>query len=112
MKTIQVTKLEKQVLESLAGGMYAELGYSDVGIDDIAQDTGLDRKVIRGVASSLIKKGLITIDDREPEGYKNQMDMHIWYLTSETQGLVERWVGLTDWWHEGEIQKVLLEVKD
>jgi predicted transcriptional regulator of viral defense system len=77
MKTIQVTKLEKQVLEALASGMYAELGYSDMGIADVAEETGLDRKILRGVAGSLEKKGLISIDDRESEGYKNKMDMHI-----------------------------------
>ena len=112
MKTITVTKLEKQVLEALAGGMYAELGYSDVGIDDIHHATQIPRKVLRGVAGSLQKKGLISIDDRESEGYKNQMDMHIWYLTSETQGLVDKWVGETEWYNPEPVQKVLLEEKD
>lgn len=112
MKTIQVTKLEKQVLEALAEGMYAELGYSDMGIAEIASATGLDRKVIRGVAGSLQKKGLISIDDRESEGYKHQIDMHIWYLTSETQGLVERWVDQEDWFTKTSVEKVLLEEKN
>ena len=92
MKSIQVTALEKQVLEALAKGMYAEWHYSDMGIAEIAEDTGLDRKVIRGVAGSLRKKGLIDIDDRADEGYRNQPDMHIWYLTEKTEGLVEHWV--------------------
>ena len=112
MKTITVTKLEKQVLEALASGMYAELGYSDMGIVEVAEETGLDRKVLRGVAGSLQKKGLISIDDRESEGYKNQMDMHIWYLTSETQGLVDKWVGQSEWYNPEPVQKVLLEEKD
>ena len=112
MKTITVTKLEKQVLEALASGMYAELGYSDVGIDDIHQDTQIPRKVLRGVAGSLQKKGLISIDDRESEGYKNQMDMHIWYLTPETQGLVDKWVGQTEWYNPEPVEKILLEEKD
>jgi hypothetical protein len=112
MKTLQVTKLEKQVLEALASGMYAELGYSDMGIADIHQDTQIPRNVIRGVASSLIKKGLISIDDRESEGYKHQMDMHIWYLTSETEGLVEKWVGQEDWFRKTAVEKVILEVKE
>lgn len=111
-KTITVTKLEKQVLEALANGMYAELGFSDMGIEEIAEETGLDRKVIRGVAGSLQKKGLISIDDREGEGYKHKMDMHIWYLTSETEGLVEHWVGQEDWYRKTIVQKVILEVKD
>lgn len=109
---LEVTKMEKQILESLAQGMYAELGYSDMGIDDIAKDTGLDRKVIRGVAGSLIKKDLISIDDREGEGYKNQMDMHIWYLTYQTQGLVEHWVGEERFWDNLKVQPVTLVEKN
>lgn len=112
MKTIQVTKLEKLTLEALAKGMYAELGYSDMGIAEVAQDTGLDRKVLRGVAGSLEKKGLISIDDRSSEGYKNQMDMHIWYLTAETEGLVDHWVGQEDWFRKTVVEKVELVEKD
>jgi hypothetical protein len=112
MKTIQVTKLEKQVLEALASGMYAELGYSDMGIAEVAEDTGLDRKVLRGVAGSLEKKGLIFIDDRESEGYKNKMDMHIWYLTPETQGLVDKWVGQTEWYNPEPVVKAILVEKE
>ena len=108
MKTIKVTSLEKQVLESLAQGMYAELGYSDMGIEEIVQDTGLSPKVIRGVGSSLVKKQLIYIDDRDGE-YKNDPTMHIWYLTSETQGLVENWVGDEDYITKGLVEKVILE---
>jgi hypothetical protein len=109
MKNIKVTKLEKQVLEVLAQGMYAELGYSDMGIVEVAEGTGLDRKVLRGVAGSLEKKGLISIDDRSGEGYKNQINMHIWYLTPATQGLVEHWVGQEDWFNKTTVEKVMLE---
>jgi hypothetical protein len=109
MKNIKVTKLEKQVLEALAEGMYAELGYSDMGIEDIAMATGLTHNVLRGVAGSLNKKGLISIDDRESEGYKNKTDMHIWYLTSETEGLVEHWVGEENWFNKTVVEKVILE---
>jgi hypothetical protein len=112
MKTIQVTKLEKQVLEAVALGMYAELGYSDVGIDDVAHTTKIPRNILRGVAGSLQKKGLISIDDRESEGYKNQMDMHIWYLTPETEGLVDEWVGEQHWNSDQIVEKVVLEEKD
>lgn len=110
--TIKVTKLEKQVLEALAAGMYAELGFSDMGIAEVAQATGIDRKIIRGVAGSLEKKGLIYIDDRSSDGYKNQMDMHIWYLTPETEGLVDHWVGQEHWHKPIPVPKVILEVKE
>lgn len=114
MKTITVTSLEKKVLESLAQGMYAELGFSDYGLPELREDTGLSSKVLRGVASSLIKKGLISIDDREGSWGINpkDTDMHIWYLTDETFGLVDEWVGQETWYHNKIVEKVLLEEKN
>ena len=109
MKTIKVTKLEKQVLEAMALGMYAELGFSDVGIEEVENDTQIPRNVLRGVAGSLEKKGLISIDDRASEGYKHKTDMHIWHLTSQTEGLVDKWVGETAWWHPEAVEKIILE---
>ena len=93
MKTIAVTKLEKLVLEALAKGMYAELGFSDMGLPELREDTGLTNKVLRGVGSSLVKKGLVSIWDREGDWGVNprDVDMHIWYLTPQTQGLVDHW---------------------
>ena len=104
MKTIAVTKLEKLVLEALAKGMYAELGFSDVGLPELREDTGLTNKVLRGVGSSLVKKGLVSIWDREGDWGVNHSDadMHIWYLTPDTQGLVDHWV------EEGGLEKVVL----
>ena len=94
MKTIEVTGLEKQVLEALAGEMYAEPGFSDAGIDEVVGITGLTSRVVRGVASSLIKKGLLDIDDRDGEWGINPNDtsMHIWYLHGDAWGLVPHWV--------------------
>lgn len=113
MKKIQVTKLEKQVLESLAAGMYAEFGYSDMGIEEVSRDSGIPRNILRGVAGSLEKKGLISIDDREGEGYKHKVDLHIWYLTSETQGLVDHWIGESSWFSPySVVEKVILEEKE
>jgi hypothetical protein len=109
MKTFRVTKLEKQVLEALASLMYEELGFSDAGHLEVAEATGLTPRVIRGVASSLVKKGLIDIDDREGEGYKNNPEMHIWYLREKVMGLVPHWVGQEDWLTKFEIEEVVLE---
>ena len=89
MEAIKVTQLEKQVLESLANNMYAELGFSDAGYPELREDTGLTNKVLRGVVSSLVQKGLIDI--WEGDCHKN-VDMHIIYLTEKTQGLVPHWV--------------------
>jgi predicted transcriptional regulator len=86
---IKVTELENKVLQAMVQGMYAERGFSDIGIEEIAEDTNLSPKVIRGVGSSLVKKGLIYIDDRDGE-YSNP-NMHIWYLDSKLEPLVEHW---------------------
>jgi DNA-binding IclR family transcriptional regulator len=110
MTTIQVTKLEKQVLEVLAKGMYAELGFSDMGYPELREDTGLTNKVLRGVVGSLSKKGLVSVDDRDGSwGIDSKdVDMHIIYLTEETLGLVEHWVGEEDYFNKTVVEKVLL----
>lgn len=95
--TLNVTKLEHQVLTALAAEMYAEYNFSDAGLEEVQAATGLSSKVLRGVASSLIKKKFIWIDDREWEGYKNNVNMHIWYLTDLTAGLFPEWIGESDY---------------
>jgi hypothetical protein len=91
--------------------MYAELGFSDMGIEEVSEDSGIPHNILRGVAGSLEKKGLISIDDREGEGYKNKTNMHIWYLTSQTQGLVKSWVGQKSWNSEV-VEPVTLSIKE
>ena len=105
MKTLNVTKLEAQVLQEIANGMYAEPGFSDFGPSDI---TGIEMRILRGVLGSLEKKGFIDIDHRETEGYKNQPDMHIIYLTGGAEGLVEHWVGESIGWTEELTEKAQL----
>ena len=94
MKTITVTGLEKKVLEALANEMYAEEGFSDAGLGEVVRGSGLSVNVVRGVQSSLIKKGLIDIWDRVGDYGVNHRDpyTHIWYLTEQTKGLVPNWV--------------------
>lgn len=92
MLTIKVTQLEKQVLEALAKNMYAELGFSDAGYLELREDTGLTNNTLRGVIGSLVKKEMVYVDDRVDEGYGNNTDMHIIYLTEKTDGLVKHWV--------------------
>lgn len=107
MTTLKVTELEKKVLEALANEMYAELGFSDAGLDEVEKATGLPASIIRGVQSSLSQKGLIELYDRKGEMGINHKDprMHIWYLTEKTNGLVKHWVD------ENDIEPVTLEVQ-
>ena len=60
---LKFTALETRVMESLIDGLYAEPGFSDVDAHDISRQTGISTKSIRGVLSSLVKKGIIFIDD-------------------------------------------------
>ena len=65
---ITFTELEQQVLDALIGGLYAEPGYSDVDAKDLSRETGIPTSAIRGVLSSLIKKGVIFIEDTNTYG--------------------------------------------
>lgn len=58
-----LTVLEKQTLQVIIDGLYAEPGFSDMDVNDLVRPVGKSSRVLRGVLSSLIKKGFIFIDD-------------------------------------------------
>lgn len=60
---IELTQLEAQVLKSLINQLYAEAGFSDVDAKDIANDTKVSIKSVRGALGSLVKKNIISIDN-------------------------------------------------
>jgi len=60
---LNLTEMETATMESLISLLYAEPGFSDVDAKDLSKDTGIPMNSIRGVLSSLTKKGLIAIDD-------------------------------------------------
>lgn len=62
MSNLTLTELEDQILQALIGQLYAEPGFSDVDANDLANATGISTKIIRGALSSLIKKGVVTIE--------------------------------------------------
>jgi hypothetical protein len=63
LQSLHLTESETAALTSLISNLYAEEGFSDVDVNDISQDTGIPTKSLRGTLSSLIKKGIIQIDD-------------------------------------------------
>ena len=63
LAALHLTEMETSTMESLISLLYAEPGYSDVDAKDLSKDTGIPVNSIRGVLSSLTKKGLIDIDD-------------------------------------------------
>lgn len=60
-----LTEMEKQVLTALINSLYAEAGFSDVDANDLSKATNIPTKMIRGVISSLVKKGICYIDKAE-----------------------------------------------
>ena len=82
---LQLTDLETQVLENLINNLYAEPGFSDVDAKDISHSTGIPMKSIRGVLSSLVKKGIVHLEETDSYGAPEQfvliylMDSH-YYL--------------------------------
>jgi len=65
---LNLTELETKTLTSFIDGLYAEPGYSDVDVNDIAHDINVSTKSIRGALGSLVKKGIVTIDTND-SGY-------------------------------------------
>ena len=82
--SLKLTDLETQVLEVLIDGLYAEPGFSDVDVHDIARAiTTLPTKIIRGVLGSLVKKGIITIDRNGSDYDIIYLNQDYWYMHPE-----------------------------
>jgi hypothetical protein len=64
----KLTALEEQALSSLIKGLYAEPGFSDMDANDIAKDSGIPTRKLRGVLASLVKKEYIFIEPTENWG--------------------------------------------
>jgi len=60
-----LTIFEKETLQALINELYAEPGFSDVSATDIGNIINLPTMRLRGVLSSLVKKGYIQIDDND-----------------------------------------------
>ncbi len=77
---LSLTALENQALECLINNLYAEPSFSDVDANDISRQTKIPMKSIRGVLSSLTKKGIITIDDNGAGFQIVYLCEQFWYL--------------------------------
>lgn len=81
MENLNLTELEKTFLDALIKELYAEAGFSDVDINDIASETGISTKILRGVQASLVKKGIIDVELCSDERYwLIYLDRPYWYL--------------------------------
>ena len=91
---VTFTQLEDQVLGSFIGELYAEPGFSDVSPQDLSEWTKIPMSKLRGVLSSLIKKEVIEIWDKETLG----SDADIVYLKEAFYYLHPEWSQEEPWW--------------
>jgi DNA-binding MarR family transcriptional regulator len=56
------TELEFKVLTCLINSLYAEPGFSDVGVGEIATELGMKVNTVKGVIGSLCKKQIVYAD--------------------------------------------------
>jgi predicted transcriptional regulator len=96
---IKLTQLEAQVLKSLINGLYAEAGFSDVDAKDIAEWINTPIQSVRGAVGSLVKKGIIQIDETDNFG---EEQFQIIYLNSNHYYLHPEWKNEREW-NENEI---------
>jgi DNA-binding MarR family transcriptional regulator len=86
-----LTANEQKVLTAFINGLYAEPGFSDVDAIDLAKWTGISTRSIRGVLSSLVKKGYLNIDEANDAGYV------IIYLAESKYYLHPEWKNDSPW---------------
>lgn len=83
MENLNLTELENQTLTELF--KYIDINeyqnFSNAGVEDLSQFTGIEIKKMRGVLASLIKKGIVSIEDFDGDGtelvYLNDEYMHL-----------------------------------
>jgi DNA-binding GntR family transcriptional regulator len=88
---INLTDLEQTLLTELISGLYAEEGFSDVDAKDLAQGTGINIKIVRGALGSLVKKGVIGIEETETWGVPKSEQYQIIYLSEAYWYMHPRW---------------------
>lgn len=95
---LSLTSMEQQVLEAFIGELYAEPGFSDVDANDLSRITGIPTKSIRGVLSSLVKKGIVWLSETETFGAAKQYVLI--YLSESHYYLHPRWKAEFDYQNE------------
>ena len=81
---LNLTELETKTLTSFIGGLYAEPGFSDVDVNDIAKELKISTKIIRGALGSLVKKCIVQIDTND-SGYDIiYLNKSHWALVNES----------------------------
>lgn len=92
-----LTTLEQSVLTALINGLYAEAGFTDVDAHDLTRATGIPTRSIRGILSSLIKKGYIAIEGNN-SGYQliHLLESHYYLHPQWSQEVPQRYWNLNE----------------
>ena len=80
LQDLHLTESETIALTSIIGNLYAEEGYSDIDVNDISRDTNIPTKSLRGTLSSLVKKGIIILDENDSKYVIIYLAEQFWYL--------------------------------
>jgi predicted transcriptional regulator len=80
---LNLTELETKTLNAFIGGLYAEPGFSDVDVNDLSKELEIPTKVLRGVLGSLVKKGIVSVDENGGGYDIIYMREKYWYLVNE-----------------------------
>jgi hypothetical protein len=81
---LNLTELESKTLTAFVGGLYAEPGFSDVDVNDLSSELGISTKVLRGALGSLVKKGVVFVDESD-SGYDIiYLNKSYWSLVNES----------------------------
>lgn len=80
---LNLTELETKTLTTFIDSLYAEPGYSDVDVNDIANELGISTKIIRGALGSLVKKGIVGLDENDSGYVIIYLNKKYWELVNE-----------------------------
>ena len=81
---LNLTELESKTLTTFIGGLYAEPGFSDVDVNDLSKELAISTKVLRGALGSLVKKGIVFVDESD-SGYDIiYLNKSYWSLVNES----------------------------
>ena len=81
---LNLTELETKTLTTFIGGLYAEPGFSDVDVNDLSSELKISTKVLRGALGSLVKKGIVCIDNNDGAYDIIYLNKPYWYLVNES----------------------------
>jgi DNA replication protein DnaD len=90
MKNLNLTQLETVTVSELIKNVDIDINedsiFSSIETEDLSNFTGIEIKKMRGVVGSLIKKGIVYIEDFDDDGTEIiYLDNEYFYLSNESK---------------------------